>query len=80
MRRLTPNVLKAQMCLVKMFTDLQTKTLIQENSLELFIDLNQIPNIIAAFVQEEIKVFGADRITRTLEDRFLEMTGGDGIV
>jgi len=73
------NVLKAKMCLTRMFEQQQTKLLIKENSLELIIDLNQIPNIIAAFVQEEIKVFGADRITKTLEDRFLELTGGDGI-
>lgn len=73
------NVLKAKMCLEKMFHEPEIKVLIQENTLALTIDSNQIADIIASFVQEGIKVFGADRATKTLEDKFLEMTGGNGI-
>jgi len=73
------NVLKAKLCLAKMSYAEETMTLTNENTLELVIDSNQIPDIIVSFVQEGIKVFGADRTTKTLEDRFLEMTGGDEI-
>lgn len=73
------NVLKAKKCLVKMFSAQEPMTIIKDNALEIIIDSDQIPNIIAAFVQKGIKVFGTDRTTKTLEDRFLEMTGGNGI-
>lgn len=71
------NVLKAELCLAKMFHGQETMIRIKENTLELIIDSNQISDILATFVQGGIKVFGADRTTKTLEDRFLEMTGGN---
>jgi len=73
------NVLKAKMCLTKMFHRQELRIRIKENTLELIIDSNQIADVIASFVQEGIKVFGADRTTKTLEDKFLELTGGYGI-
>ena len=71
------NVLKAKMCLAKM--SYAQVTLIKGNTLELIVEPNQIPEIIASFVTDGVKVFGADRITKTLEDRFLELTGGNDI-
>ena len=73
------NVLKAKLCLAKMSYAEEAMSLINENTLELILDTEQIPDIISSFVQDGIKVFGADRTTKTLEDRFLEMTGGNGI-
>lgn len=73
------NVLKAKMCLAKMCHGQETRILVKENTLELTIDSNQVAEIIASFVQEGIKVFGADRTTKTLEDKFLEMTGENEI-
>jgi len=73
------NVIKAKLCLTKMSYTEGAITLINENTLELILDTNQIPDIIGSFVLEGIKVFGADRTAKTLEDRFLEMTGADGI-
>lgn len=73
------NVLKAKLCLEKLFHGQATNLQINGNTLELIMDGNQIPDIIASFVRDGIKVFGADRATKTLEERFLEMTGGDGI-
>src|SRR5665648_209627 len=70
---------KAKLCLAKMGYTEVMMTLMKENALELTLDVNQIPDIIAAFVADGIKVFGADRTTKTLEDRFLELTGGDGL-
>ena len=72
------NVLKAKMCITKMSYAEETIT-IKENTLELILEPNQIPDIITSLVTDGIKVFGADRITKTLEDRFLELTGGNGI-
>jgi len=73
------NVNKAKLCLGKLFNGLEPTIQMTDNTLELTMDSNQIPDIIASFVQEGIRVFGADRTTKTLEDKFLEMTGGDGI-
>jgi len=73
------NVMKATLCLAKMSYSEKAITQINENSLELILDTNQIPDIIASLVLDGIKVFGADRTAKTLEDRFLEITGGDGI-
>lgn len=70
---------EAKQCLAKLPHPVETINVIKENTLELILDPNTIPDIIATFVQEGIKVYGADRTTQTLEDRFLEMTGGHGI-
>jgi len=72
------NVLKAKLCLTKLFHG-QARITIRGNTLQLILASDQIPESIASLVQEGIKVFGADRTTKTLEDKFLEMTGGDGI-
>ena len=73
------NVLQAKLCLTRLPHRVETLNVRRENTLELILDPNAIPDIIAAFVQEGIKVYGADRTSKTLEDKFLEMTGGHGI-
>ena len=73
------NIVKAKLCLAKMSYTQQTMPIIEETTLELTLDPNQIPDIIDSFVTDGIKVFGANRTTKTLEDRFLELTGGNGI-
>lgn len=40
------------------------------------IDTDMIPEINAFLVREEIKVFGIAKISKTLEEKFMEITGG----
>jgi ABC-2 type transport system ATP-binding protein len=71
------NALKAKECLEKMFTGLETT--LTGNSIELMIDSEEVPNVIIAFVKQNIKVYAAETASKTLEDKFLELTGGNGI-
>lgn len=71
------NVSKAKQCLENMFKD--QETIIKENSIEIVINSDQFSDIIIKFVQENIKVFGTETASKTLEDKFLELTGGNEI-
>ncbi len=44
------------------------------NGVAVELPKNEIPNIVKILVQEEIKVFGIKEVSKTLEDRFLEVT------
>jgi ABC-2 type transport system ATP-binding protein len=71
------NVSKATLCLENMFKG--KEVIVNENSIEIDIDSNQFSDIIIKFVKEDIKVFRTETATKTLEDKFLEITGGSGI-
>ncbi|WP_147532460.1 ABC transporter ATP-binding protein [Bacillus marasmi] len=49
-----------------------------ERTITLTIAKELIPDIIKAFVHTDLKVYGVRELTKTLEDRFLEITKGDG--
>jgi len=71
------SVSKAQVCLEKIFD--KPETVIKQDSIEVMIDSDKIPDVISTFVKEKIKVFGAQQLAKTLEEKFLELTGGYGI-
>jgi ABC-2 type transport system ATP-binding protein len=48
--------------------------------IEVSVDYEEIPSLNAALVSENIKVYGIQVLTKSLEERFLEMTGGNEIV
>ncbi|WP_453994755.1 ABC transporter ATP-binding protein [Bacillus nitroreducens] len=50
-----------------------------ENGIELLVDHELIPEINACLVKNEIQVYGILQLSKSLEDRFLEVTGGSGI-
>lgn len=50
-----------------------------ENGIELLVDHELIPQINASLVKNEIQVYGILQLSKSLEDRFLEVTGGSGI-
>ncbi|GIO31969.1 MULTISPECIES: ABC transporter ATP-binding protein [Paenibacillus] len=52
---------------------------VQGSLLTLRLTRDQIPEVNARLVQAGIKVYGIQAVTRSLEDQFLEMTGGDPI-
>ncbi|QPA30312.1 ABC transporter ATP-binding protein [Thermaerobacillus caldiproteolyticus] len=47
--------------------------------IEVSIDYEEIPRLNAMLVSEHIKVYGIQTMTKSLEERFLEMTGGNEI-
>ncbi|MED4969442.1 ABC transporter ATP-binding protein [Geobacillus sp. NFOSA3] len=50
-----------------------------KQGIEVSIDYKEIPSLNAALVSENIKVYGIQVLTKSLEERFLEMTGGNEI-
>jgi len=46
----------------------------KENKIELPIQKEQVPDIIKKLVQQDIRIFGVKEVSKTLEDRFLEIT------
>lgn len=66
---------KAQMVL----DELNISYKLTNNELELNVDKEQIPGIINKFVESDIAIFAVQPKQQTLEDQFLEMTGGGQI-
>ncbi|MDT0121388.1 ABC transporter ATP-binding protein [Paenibacillus sp. RRE4] len=58
---------------------LEGEVAIQGNVIVLSLSREQIPEINAKLVREGVQVYGIRNVTRTLEDQFLQVTGGGGI-
>lgn len=54
--------------------------LTETQAIELAIDREKIPVVIDTLVMSKVKIYGVVSVTKSLEDRFLEVTGGKGIV
>jgi ABC-2 type transport system ATP-binding protein len=48
------------------------------NGITMELAKNEVPAMVKAFVEEEIQVFGIREVSKTLEDRFLEVTADKG--
>lgn len=53
---------------------------VSDKSIELQLDYNQVPHVIKSFVEKGINVYGITSTQKTLEDKFMEVTGGRPIV
>lgn len=53
---------------------------VESGAIEVSIDREKIPVVVDTLVDSKVKIYGVASVTRTLEDRFLEVTGGKGIV
>ncbi|WP_135554178.1 ABC transporter ATP-binding protein [Paenibacillus cymbidii] len=51
-----------------------------DSELEVLLEREQIPQVVAALVQAGVKVYGIRTVGMSLEDKFLEMTGREQIV
>ena len=71
------DVPKANICLNKMFKEQETFQ--NESTISITIDSGQIPDIIASFVGAGIRISGLEKESKTLEQKFLDITGGSGI-
>lgn len=55
------------------------KPVIHDSQLEISLKEEDIPEIVIGLVKEHIKIYGINKINKNLEDKFLEMTGGNEI-
>jgi ABC-2 type transport system ATP-binding protein len=53
--------------------------IIRDKEIEIIENLENVPEMVGAFVKEGFKVYGIRKLQRSLEDKFLEMTGGNEI-
>jgi ABC-2 type transport system ATP-binding protein len=53
---------------------------VEGNPIAVVMDREEIPDTVAYLVQEKLKVYGVEIVTKTLEDKFLEVTGGNQVV
>jgi ABC-2 type transport system ATP-binding protein len=52
---------------------------VQEGMVELTTERERIPDILNGLMQDDIRIYGVKMVGRSLEDRFLEITGGGQI-
>lgn len=50
------------------------------NGITMELAKKEVPEMVKAFVEEEIQVFGIREVSKTLEDRFLEVTSDKGAI
>jgi ABC-2 type transport system ATP-binding protein len=53
--------------------------IVSDDRLEIVTDREQIPGLLTALMQEEISIYAVQVVRQSLEDRFLEITGGEQI-
>ncbi|MCL1631321.1 ABC transporter ATP-binding protein [Sporolactobacillus sp. CPB3-1] len=53
--------------------------LIDETTIELPIEHEKIPVVVDTLVMSKIRIYGVAAVTKSLEDRFLEVTGGKSV-
>lgn len=53
---------------------------VHEKTIEVRIDYEQIPKVIKYFVENEVNIYSVETKSKTLEDTFMELTGGQQIV
>ncbi len=61
---------------------LQTMCTTEKKEQGIFVEIerNKIPEAIALLVNQGIKIYGVETVSKSLEDKFLEITGGNEIV
>jgi len=64
---------------VQRASELIEDAVIQGNMLVVRLSREQIPDLNARLVSEGIQIYGIRNVTHTLEDQFLQVTGGGGI-
>ncbi|MEH7377384.1 ABC transporter ATP-binding protein [Neobacillus drentensis] len=57
----------------------QEVKLAQEGIIEVTTERERIPDILAGLMQNHIRIYGVQMVSQSLEDRFLEITGGGQI-
>ncbi|MFB5190925.1 ABC transporter ATP-binding protein [Alicyclobacillus fastidiosus] len=53
---------------------------LSEKGLRVSVDRDKVPDVVASLVKADIKIYGVNAVSKSLEESFLEITGGSGIV
>lgn len=59
--------------------DSKYKPKIVDKEIEIIENIENIPGLVEKLVNQELKIYGIRKVQRSLEDKFLEMTGGNEI-
>jgi ABC-2 type transport system ATP-binding protein len=64
---------------IRQMDGVQEVKLAQEGIVEVTTEREHIPDILAGLMQNHIRIYGVQMVSQSLEDRFLEITGGGQI-
>ncbi|MFS0774863.1 ABC transporter ATP-binding protein [Neobacillus sp. 3P2-tot-E-2] len=64
------------MVAIKQMNGVKGVKLAQKGIVEVTTERECIPDILAGLMQNDIRIYGVQRVSQSLEDRFLEITGG----
>jgi ABC-2 type transport system ATP-binding protein len=67
------------MVAIRQMDGIQEVKLAQEGIVEVTTERERIPDILAGLMQNHIRIYGVQMVSQSLEDRFLEITGGGQI-
>jgi ABC-2 type transport system ATP-binding protein len=67
------------MVAMRQMDGVQEVKLAQEGIVEVTTERERIPDILAGLIQNQIRIYGVQMVSQSLEDRFLEITGGGQI-
>jgi ABC-2 type transport system ATP-binding protein len=70
---------KQAMVAMRQMDGVQEVKLAQEGIVEVTTERERIPDILAGLIQNQIRIYGVQMVSQSLEDRFLEITGGGQI-
>lgn len=65
---------------IKLLEELGYDAKLQDNGITIHLEKNQVPEVIKLFVQQNILIYEVKGLSKSLEDRFLEMTNGKAVV
>ncbi|WP_201001555.1 ABC transporter ATP-binding protein [Paenibacillus glycanilyticus] len=68
------------MAVIKLVAGVQGLTVTEEGLIELTAERERVPDILEELVRNHIRVYGVQKVRRSLEDGFLELTGGGQLV
>lgn len=67
------------MAVMRRIDGVQELSISEEGLLEVTTEREKVPAILEVLVQNQIRIYGVQKVRRSLEDQFLELTGGGQI-
>ncbi|MGG1678422.1 ABC transporter ATP-binding protein [Neobacillus sp. NRS-1170] len=77
--RIQAQPLEQALAAMRQMDDVQEAKLAQEGTVEVTTERERIPDILADLMQNQIRIYGVEMVSQSLEDRFLEITGVEQI-
>ncbi|NIK68371.1 MULTISPECIES: ABC transporter ATP-binding protein [unclassified Paenibacillus] len=64
------------MAVIRRVSGVQELSVTEEGLIELTVERERVPDILEELVRNQIRIYGVNKVRRSLEDGFLELTGG----